>query len=82
MTFSGNIKDGENACFRSPRIFFEQDGPILLFSLTPAADHITMRRAHPIYGPLFSRKSLHYHLSIPPRPTDPRGFKLYVQFLL
>ena len=53
MTFQGNIKGGENARSSSPRIFFEQDRPILLFSLTSAADSITMRRAHPIYGPFF-----------------------------
>ena len=82
MTFPGNIKGGENARSSSPHIFFEQDELILLFSLTPAADHITMRRAHPIYGSLFSSKSFLQHLFIPPRPTDPRSFKLDVLFLL
>ena len=40
------------------------------------------RRAHPIYGLLFSRKSFLHHLFIPPRTTDPWSFKLGVLFLL
>ena len=50
----------------------------LFSSLTPAADHITMRRAHPIYRPLFTRNSFDIFLFIPPWPVDPRSNKLDV----
>ena len=39
MTFPGSIKGGKNGCSFSLHIFFKQDGLILFFSLTPAADH-------------------------------------------
>ena len=79
--FPGQYKRQWKCALFLSHIFLEQNGPILLFSLTPTADHITMRRAHPIYGPLFSRKSFLQHLFIPPRPTDPQSFKLDVSFL-
>ena len=60
-----------------PYIFFELDRTILSFSPQQQTT-IPLRRAHSIYGPLFSRKSFYYHLFLPPRPTDPQSFKLDV----
>ena len=62
-----------------PHILFESDRPVLSFSLKPAADHITMRRAHLIYGQLVPRNLFYIN---PPRPTAPRRIKLDVLFRL
>ena len=72
----------KHALFLPSHIFWagRTDPPFL--SNSSSRLPITMRRAHPIYGPLFSRKSFLHHLFAPPRPTDPWSFKLNVLFLL
>ena len=57
-------------------IFFELDRPILFSSLIQQQIIINMRRAHPIFGPLFSWKSFLNYLFIPPSQICPRNWML------